>query len=318
MSARRPPVGRRAPMSSREARGLAPVTDGACLSWTALGDTVRTPPLVILHGGPGLPDYLGDVASMIEDLAPVFRYDQRGTGRSPWQGRHTSSRHVSDLAELLDLWEAPTAVLIGHSYGTDLACRFCLAHPDRVAAMLLMAGPFVGDWRAGDRLARSRRMSAAQQNRYRQLDELPHRTEDQELEWLTLGWFTDHFDPGRGWSWAAEAARERSPINYTMNGELGKERRTDPLDLHLDELSARLPPQVEILGSVGDPRPLSARITGGPARRSADPDRWRRTRTMARAAGRRARPPAEVCARKRRSVRGPYPAQLRVHGPARG
>lgn len=216
------------------------------------------PPVVMLHGGPGLPDYLGDVAKMVEDLAPVYRYDQRGTGQSPWQGRHTSSRHVSDLAELLDLWEAPTAVLIGHSYGTDLACRFCLTHPDRVAAMLLTAGPFVGDWRAGDRLERSRRMSALQQNRYRELDELRHRTEDQELEWLTLGWFTDHADPERGWHWAAKAARQRRPINYTMNSELGNERRSDPLDLHLDELSARLPPQIEILGSADDPRPLSA------------------------------------------------------------
>jgi len=212
----------------------------------------------MLHGGPGLPDYLGDVAGMIDDLAPVYRYDQRGTGQSPWQGRHTSSRHVADLAELLDLWEAPTTVLIGHSYGTDLASRFCLAHPDRVAALLLMAGPFVGDWRAGDRLARSRHMSAAQQDRYRQLGELPHRTEDQEREWLTLGWFTDHFDPERGWIWAAEAARERRPVNYAMNRELGEERGADPLDLHVDELSASLPAQVEIIGGAGDPRPLSA------------------------------------------------------------
>ena len=214
--------------------------------------------MVMLHGGPGLPDYLGDVAGMIDDLAPVYRYDQRGTGQSPWQGRHTSSRHVSDLAELLDLWEAPGAVLIGHSYGTDLACRFCLAHPDRVAALLLMAGPFVGDWRVGDRVERSRRMSEARQDRYRQLGELPHRTEDQEVEWLTLGWFTDHSDPERGWSWAAKAARQRRPVNYTMNRELGQENGADPLDLHLEELSARLPPSVEILGSTGDPRPLSA------------------------------------------------------------
>jgi len=87
---------------------------------------------------------------MIEDLAPVYRYDQRGTGESRWAGRHTSAQQVSDLAELLDLWKVPRAVLIGHSYGTNLVSRFCLAHPDRVAAMLLMAGPFTGDLRAGD------------------------------------------------------------------------------------------------------------------------------------------------------------------------
>ncbi|MBP5942365.1 alpha/beta hydrolase [Streptomyces sp. LBUM 1476] len=212
----------------------------------------------MLHGGPGLPDYLGDVASMIADLAPVYRYDQRGTGRSPWEGRHSLARHVDDLAELLDVWEVPKAVLIGHSYGTDLASRFCLAHSDRVAAMLLMCGPFVGDWRTGDRAERERRMSPAQQERLRELEETPRRTEEQEAELLTLAWFTDHADPERGWHWAARGARQRRPVNWAMNSELGKEGRADPLDEHLADLRAHLPARTELLGGADDPRPLSA------------------------------------------------------------
>ncbi|MET7551818.1 hypothetical protein ABZS95_31755 [Streptomyces sp. NPDC005479] len=85
-----------------ETQGLVPMTDGARLRWMALGDTTRRPAVILLHGGPGLPDYLGDVAPMIADLAPVYRYDQRGTGRSPWRGPHSFARHVDDLAELLD------------------------------------------------------------------------------------------------------------------------------------------------------------------------------------------------------------------------
>ncbi|WP_078841782.1 alpha/beta fold hydrolase [Streptomyces acidiscabies] len=223
-----------------ETQGLASMSDGAQVHWTALGDTTRQLPVVMLHGGPGLPDYLGDVASMIADLAPVYRYDQRGTGRSPWEGRHSLARHVDDLAELLDAWETPKAVLIGHSYGTDLASRFCLVHSDRVAAMQLMCGPFVGDWRTGDRAERERRMSAAQQERLRELEEAPRRTEEQEAELLTLAWFTDHADPERGWRWAARGARQRRPVNWAMNSELGKEGRADPLDEHLADLRAHL------------------------------------------------------------------------------
>ncbi|MFJ9948207.1 alpha/beta fold hydrolase [Kitasatospora sp. NPDC091207] len=241
-----------------ETRGLAPMTDGARLRWKASGDTTRRPAVVLLHGGPGLPDYLGDVAPMVADLAPVYRYDQRGTGRSSWRGRHSLARHVDDLAELLDAWEVPEAVLIGHSYGTDLASRFCLRHSDRVAAMLLMCGPFVGDWRTGDRAERGRRMSAAQQERLRALQELPHRTEEQEVELLTLAWFTDHSDPERGWHWAAQGARRRRPVNWSMNAELGSEGRADPLGEHLTELRARLPARAELLGGVDDPRPVSA------------------------------------------------------------
>ncbi|MFM9443644.1 alpha/beta fold hydrolase [Streptomyces acidiscabies] len=241
-----------------ETQGLASMSDGAQVRWTVLGDTTRQPPVVMLHGGPGLPDYLGDVAPMIADLAPVYRYDQRGTGRSPWEGRHSLARHVDDLAELLDAWEAPRAVLIGHSYGTDLASRFCLAHSDRVAALLLMCGPFVGDWRSGYRAERERRMSAAQQERLRAWEELPRRTEEQEVELLTLAWFTDHADPERGWRWAAQGARRRRPVNWAMNSELGTAGRADPLDDHLSDLRAHLPARTELLGGLDDPRPLSA------------------------------------------------------------
>ncbi|MES9555993.1 MULTISPECIES: alpha/beta fold hydrolase [unclassified Streptomyces] len=239
-------------------RGLATMTDRARIRWTALGDTVRRPPVVMLHGGPGLPDYLGDVAATVADLAPVYRYGQRGTAGSPWQGRHTFARHVDDLAELLDAWDAPSALLVGHSYGAALAARFCLAHPDRVGALLLMCGPFVGEWRTGDRAARERRMSPAQRERLLELQRSAHRTDDQETELLTLSWFTDHADPVRGRHWAEQGARQRRPVNWAMNRELGEEGRADPLDHHLDELRGSLPARVEILGGAEDPRPLSA------------------------------------------------------------
>lgn len=96
--------------------------------------------------------------------------------------------------------------MIGHSYGTDLASRFCLAHPGRVAAILLLCGPFVGDWRDAYRAERDRRMSTAERERLRELAELSQRTEEQEVELLTLSWFTDHADPARGRGWAARDA----------------------------------------------------------------------------------------------------------------
>jgi proline iminopeptidase len=234
------------------------MSDGAQILWSLTGDPTGTPPVVMLHGGPGLPDYLADAAAMASDLAPVYRYDQRGTGGSGWEGHHTFARHVADLAELLETWGMSKAIVVGHSYGTSLASRFCLAHPDKVAALLLMCGPFVGDWRKADRAERDRRMTAAQRDRYRELDKLSSRTEAEETELLVLAWFTDHADPDRGWALASQSASQRRPVNWSMNRDLGAENRADPLDGHLDQLRARLPAQTEILGGSRDPRPLAA------------------------------------------------------------
>lgn len=101
-------------------------------------------------------------------------------------------------------------------------------------------------------------MPAAQQERLRAVEELPDRTEEQEAELLTLAWFTDHADSERGWHRAAQGAGQRRLVNWTMNGELGREGRADPLDDHLAELRACLPARTGLLGGDDDPRPVSA------------------------------------------------------------
>ena len=60
--------------------------DGAQLrTWTAGPVIPQRLPVVMVHGGPGVPDYLAPVAGIVEDLCLVHRYDQRGTGGSPWR-----------------------------------------------------------------------------------------------------------------------------------------------------------------------------------------------------------------------------------------
>lgn len=42
-------------------------------------------PVLMVHGGPRIPDYLAPAAGIIDDLCPVHRYDQRGTRQRPHQ-----------------------------------------------------------------------------------------------------------------------------------------------------------------------------------------------------------------------------------------
>jgi pimeloyl-ACP methyl ester carboxylesterase len=111
--------------------------------------------------------------------------------------------NTADLASLLDAWGHDRVVLVGHSFGTDLASYFLLAHPGRVAGLIQLAGPFLAPWREADRAAQRVRRSGGQQARLDELDAVAARADAEEIEYLTLSWFTDHADRARAWDWAA-------------------------------------------------------------------------------------------------------------------
>jgi proline iminopeptidase len=227
-------------------------------TWTAGPPGAPGLPVVMLHGGPGIRDYLAPVAAIVEDLTVVHRYDQRGTGGSPWPGVHTIARHVHDLALLLDAWNHDRAILVGHSYGTNLAGDFLLAHPERVAGLVCIAGPFLEPWREADRAAQRARRTDEQQARLDALDAIELRTDAEEIEFLTLSWSTDHADRARAPGWALASARALRPVNYAMNAQLNAAKRAEPLEGRIDELRERLPPGTVIIGGAGDTRPAEA------------------------------------------------------------
>jgi proline iminopeptidase len=227
-------------------------------TWTTGFTVSQRFPVVLLHGGPGLPDYLAPIARMIDDLCLAHRYDQRGTGGSPWQGEHTIDRHVRDLASLLDAWGHDRVVLMGHSFGTNMASYFLLAHPERVAGLVQIAGPFLDPWREADQAAQRARRTDEQQARLDELEAIESRTESEEIEYLTLSWFTDHADQTRAREWALASAHTVRPVNYTMNAQLNAAKKIDPLEAHVDELREHLPPGAVIIGGAGDSRPADA------------------------------------------------------------
>jgi pimeloyl-ACP methyl ester carboxylesterase len=200
--------------------------DGAQLrTWTAGSAATSRFPVVMVHGGPGIPDYLAPVAEIIDDLCLVHRYDQRGAGGSRWDGEHTLLRHVEDLASLLDAWGHDRAVLVGHSFGTNRACYFLLAHPERVAGLILLAGPFLDPWRQADQATQRQRRTDQQQARLEQLEAVEPRTDAEETEFLALSSLTDHADRSRAWDWAMQGADEATAeLQHEHTGQRREER----------------------------------------------------------------------------------------------
>jgi proline iminopeptidase len=121
----------------------------------------RPTPVVFLHGGPGIADMAGDGWD-------VYVYDQVGTGRSSRLAdprRYTIAREVADLEAIRERIGAVRMVLIGHSWGGQVAAAYLAAHPEHVARVVFSSpgalAPALDDGSGGGvrgRLTRSQQL----------------------------------------------------------------------------------------------------------------------------------------------------------------
>ncbi|MFG1906782.1 alpha/beta fold hydrolase [Kribbella sp. NPDC048928] len=106
-----------------------------------VGDLRAATPLVVVHGGPGgfIYDFERLTGPDLERHSPVVYYEQRGSGRSdpPDDEQYSIPLLVDDLEELRRHLDLPRIVLLGISFGGDLAAEYTVAHPDRVAELIL-------------------------------------------------------------------------------------------------------------------------------------------------------------------------------------
>jgi pimeloyl-ACP methyl ester carboxylesterase/DNA-binding CsgD family transcriptional regulator len=84
-----------------------------------------------------------------------IRYDERGCGMSEWRPRDlTLEQWVADLSSVIDAAEPDGPVfLLGISQGAATCVNYTLAHPDRVAGLILYGGYSRGVFRRNDRQA---------------------------------------------------------------------------------------------------------------------------------------------------------------------
>ncbi|MEV6218589.1 alpha/beta hydrolase [Nocardia sp. NPDC051833] len=103
-----------------------------------VGVTGYGPDVVVLSGGPGCVHYLEEDA-----LAPrgmrAWYPEPRGVGRSQG-GPHDLARAVADIEAVRRAGGVDSWVVLGHSWGSDLAVRYALDHPSRVRFVVGVAG----------------------------------------------------------------------------------------------------------------------------------------------------------------------------------
>ncbi len=97
------------------------------------------PPIVLMHGFP-------DDHRIYDKLLPLLSprravvFDWLGYGRSdrPDRPRFTAEEHEAELAAVLDELGIARAVLVGHDASGPDAVAFAVAHPERVARLVLL------------------------------------------------------------------------------------------------------------------------------------------------------------------------------------
>lgn len=100
-------------------------------------------PILCVHGGASSARVWEQPADRLAALGRVITYDRRGYSRSERPDPFVSTRvteHADDAAALLDALDATPAVVVGRSYGGQVAIELALRHPDHVRALVLLEG----------------------------------------------------------------------------------------------------------------------------------------------------------------------------------
>src|SRR5579871_4762842 len=112
----------------------ARVPGGSITGWLA----GTGPPVLVLHGGPGLSDYTAPLAAELTDAFEVIRYQQRGLAPSVTSGPFDIGQHVADAIAVLDAVGADRAYVVGHSWGGHLAMHLAVRHPGRMHGLVVV------------------------------------------------------------------------------------------------------------------------------------------------------------------------------------
>ena len=117
---------------------------GGLDQWVMIrGEDVANPPLILLHGGPGMSEtrFFRLCNAPLEKHFTVIYWEQRGTGKSFYadipRSSMTVEQFISDLDELVDTvcrrLGQSKVVIFGHSWGSALGVLYAARFPEKVA-----------------------------------------------------------------------------------------------------------------------------------------------------------------------------------------
>jgi pimeloyl-ACP methyl ester carboxylesterase len=178
------------------------------------GESVDNPPLILLHGGPGLSETVlfRHFNAPLEKTFTVVYWDQRGAGKSfdrtiP-RSSMTVEQFICDLDELVKAVRTRLGnrkvVIFGHSWGSALGVLYAARFPERVAAYV--GSGQVGDAAAGESASYAFALAEAQRlgnqravKKLRAIGAPPHTAESLWTQRMTLSQLDGRMRPSALW-----------------------------------------------------------------------------------------------------------------------
>ncbi|RPD50675.1 alpha/beta fold hydrolase [Paracnuella aquatica] len=94
--------------------------------------------ILLLHGGPGFPDDLVEVAAVLKDRFQVVTFHQRGTGASPCSSNdYSMDAYISDVEAIRKYFDINRFHLWGHSWGGLYAQIYAQQHGENLLSLFL-------------------------------------------------------------------------------------------------------------------------------------------------------------------------------------
>jgi pimeloyl-ACP methyl ester carboxylesterase len=117
---------------------------GGIDQWVLMrGENIVNPPLIVLHGGPGMSEmgFFRHCNATLERHFTVVHWDQRGAGKSfdrnITRSSMTLAQFVADLDELVDIvrrrFGKTKVAILGHSWGSVLGSVYAARFPEKVS-----------------------------------------------------------------------------------------------------------------------------------------------------------------------------------------
>jgi proline iminopeptidase len=133
-----------------------------------------TESIILLHGGPGVPDEMTEIREILLPVLQVITFDQRGTG----PGDHARCtfdipEYLDDINQIAGHFGLSRFHLFGHSWGGLYAQLYAQAYPERILSLFLCS-PASG---CGREIWKLTEREVLQYNRNRSTN----------LEWINMG-----------------------------------------------------------------------------------------------------------------------------------